>query len=563
MTGTSAGLRPCPSRTRSPRHMSSPCAGTSPRSRSRPRRRRTSTASRRRWRGRGRRRGAARAAEETGYGRRRTRRSRTSSHPVRVRGLPRPADGRRDRARPIPSRRHDRRARRRRRRPGRRYEPDLDHPVQGAARGRARNAIVLAPHPAPSAHRRGRAGDGGGRARRRRAGRPDPVDVRRLGRRHGRADAPRPHRPRARHGLARDGARRVLVREADLRRRPGQLAAYVHRSVRDAGEAVRGSSPRTTAARRAPRSSRSSSTARSRRRCGGDGVARARSSSDASRTASRSCSSRGRSRPVERRGVSQSPTIAHMAGFPCPPARVLPCAPAASATSSRSRELLGPVLKFFEVDEGIATAVAQLRFGGDGNTAVHAGDESVIRASPRPRPPTGSSSTRRRCSARWAIRPASTELHARHAHDRRLDLVRQHRRAAPDQPQARRRAAPRLARLRHRRKGFASPTGRSTAMPIAAPRTGRPSAPARRHRHRRGGPPPRREGALAAGDRAGCAMRDGGQALGMVETRGYVAAVGRPTPRSRPPRRARGIQRVSGDVHARRARRRPRRTRGQ
>jgi hypothetical protein len=47
-----------------------------------------------------------------------------------------------------------------------------------------------------------------------------------------------------------------------------------------------------------------------------------------------------------------------------------------------SREILGPVFKFIEVDgpdDGIATAVAQLRFGGDGHTAaVHANDEAVI-----------------------------------------------------------------------------------------------------------------------------------------------------------------------------------------
>ncbi len=47
-----------------------------------------------------------------------------------------------------------------------------------------------------------------------------------------------------------------------------------------------------------------------------------------------------------------------------------------------SREILGPVFKFIEVDgpdEGIATAVAQLRFGGDGHTAaVHSSDEAVI-----------------------------------------------------------------------------------------------------------------------------------------------------------------------------------------
>jgi acetaldehyde dehydrogenase (acetylating) len=47
-----------------------------------------------------------------------------------------------------------------------------------------------------------------------------------------------------------------------------------------------------------------------------------------------------------------------------------------------SRELLCPILKWIEVDgpdEGIATAAAQSRYGGDGHTAaVHASDDGVI-----------------------------------------------------------------------------------------------------------------------------------------------------------------------------------------
>ena len=83
--------------------------------------------------------------------------------------------------------------------------------------------------------------------------------------------------------------------------------------------------------------------------------------------------------------VSQSPaTLAHLAGFAIPEGtQLLVVRPGGIGYDfPLSREILGPVFKFIEVDgpdEGIATAVAQLRFGGDGHTsAVHASDEAVI-----------------------------------------------------------------------------------------------------------------------------------------------------------------------------------------
>jgi acetaldehyde dehydrogenase (acetylating) len=83
--------------------------------------------------------------------------------------------------------------------------------------------------------------------------------------------------------------------------------------------------------------------------------------------------------------VAQSPaTLAHLAGFSIPEGtQLLVVRPGGIGYDfPLSREILGPVFKFIEVegpDEGIATAVAQLRFGGDGHTAaVHAGDEAVI-----------------------------------------------------------------------------------------------------------------------------------------------------------------------------------------
>ncbi len=83
--------------------------------------------------------------------------------------------------------------------------------------------------------------------------------------------------------------------------------------------------------------------------------------------------------------VGQSPaTLAHLAGFAVPPGTTLLVVRPGGIGYDYpfSREILGPVFKWIEVDgpdQGIATAEAQLRFGGEGHSAsVHARDESVI-----------------------------------------------------------------------------------------------------------------------------------------------------------------------------------------
>ena len=156
--------------------------------------------------------------------------------------------------------------------------------------------------------------------------------------------------------------------------------------------------------------------------------------------------------PSNVEAVSQSPaTLAHLAGFSIPEGtQLLVVRPGGIGYDfPLSREILGPVFKFIEVDgpdEGIATAVAQLRFGGDGHTsAVHAGDEADHLALRRGR--AGLPRARQHAVAvrrHGVLDGRRPHVHDRHRHDRRLDLVRQHRRPAPDQPQARRGADPRL-----------------------------------------------------------------------------------------------------------------------
>ena len=209
---------------------------------------------------------------------------------------------------------------------------------------------------------------------------------------HRRAHAPPPHRPRAGHGLARDGARRLLLGQADLRRRPGQrrrptstprcaTSTYAARCVMAAKIFDWGTACASEQSAIVDRSIAGLA-------AGGDGApGRALPLRRRSRTRSRSCSSRrAAAAPSNVEAVSQSPADARAPGRLLDPRRHAAARRAPGrhrlrlpalardprARSSSSSRSTAP-------DEGIATAVAQLRFGGDGHTAaVHAGDEAVI-----------------------------------------------------------------------------------------------------------------------------------------------------------------------------------------
>ena len=223
--------------------------------------------------------------------------------------------------------------------------------------------------------------------------------------------------------------------------------------------------------------------------------------------------------PSNVEAVSQSPaTLAHLAGFTIPEGtQLLVVRPGGIGYDfPLSREILGPVFKFIEVDgpdEGIATAVAQLRFGGDGHTAaVHAqrrGRHLALRGGRAGLPRARQHAVAvRRDGLLDRRRP---HVHDRHRHDRRLDLVRQHRRPAPAQPQARGGADPRLGDSRERRRTTTpSPPGRSTASPSPGRARRARSPPRRRLRAAAPAPaqqrrPPRRHRARAS--RSSCARR--------------------------------------------------------
>ena len=171
---------------------------------------------------------------------------------------------------------------------------------------------------------------------------------------------------------------------------PGNAPAYIHASVRDielrgalhhGGQDLRlGHGLRLRAVRDRRPLDRG-------RAAGGDGApGRAVPLRRRSRTAiTQLLFPQGGRGPSNVEAVSQSPaTLAHLAGFSIPEGtQLLVVRPGGIGYDfPLSREILGPVFKFIEVDgpdEGIATAVAQLRFGGDGHTsAVHAGDEAII-----------------------------------------------------------------------------------------------------------------------------------------------------------------------------------------
>ena len=145
-------------------------------------------------------------------------------------------------------------------------------------------------------------------------------------------------------------------------------------------------------------------------------------------------------------------TIAAMAGISVP-AGTRALGRPAGRRRPRARALARAALPGAEVvrgrDRGAPRSRSRydlLKYGGDGHTAaIHAEDESIVARYARvPRLPD----QRERPDA---VRldglhdRVRAELHARHGHDRRHDLVRQHRPAAPRQREARRRRPAQLA----------------------------------------------------------------------------------------------------------------------
>ena len=356
--------------------------------------------------------------------------------------------------------------------------------------------------------------------------RPDPVHVARLGGRHRRAHAPSPHRPRARHRLARDGARGVLLGQADLRRRPGQrprlhprlgarhrLRGALHHGRQDLrlGHGLR---LRAVGHRRPLGRARAA---------GGDGApGRALPLRRRSRTQlTQLLFPQGGRGPSNVEAVSQSPaTLAHLAGFAIPEGtQLLVVRPGrhrlrlpALARDPRARLQVhrGRRPRRGHRDRGRAAALRRRRPHGRRARARRGRHLALRRGRARlPRARQHAVAVRRH----GLLDRRRPHVHDRHRHDRRLHLVRQHRRAAPHQPQARGRADPRLGDAHERpgrparRRLGAQPRARRRRRATGAARRGsrlrrRPPAPARRRPPPR---PPRRRPARVS--RSSCARR--------------------------------------------------------
>ena len=290
----------------------------------------------------------------------------------------------------------------------------------GIACVRSRNAVVNAAHPravktiAETARILDEAATG-----RRRAAEPDHGHDRGVARGHAGADGALPHRPRAGHRLAADGARRILVRQADLRGRARQLAGLGAPLVRRPGRGrCRDPGVEDVRQRHRVRVGAGRHRLHDDRRPAARGVHAPVAPTSApmqNRSNSRSCCSRAARarRSTSRSSASSPPASPRWPGLSVPAGtRALVVRPAGVGRDhALSHELLCPVLKWYPVateDEGLATATALLKYGGDGHTAaIWAEDPGDRRAlQPRARLPDPAS-TARRCSARWASRPAS------------------------------------------------------------------------------------------------------------------------------------------------------------